>query len=395
MILIQASPVAWDGSPDKCMNPVDGYKTAIHKVVAKCREAFPDSPVTLIAPDFAKKFDFQDAFSDLPFLKIFYGSDDSPLERMVNATNSLDGENLIIRVDGQHPFWHVATVKRLFEFAQEKGLDCCKLPDNFPVSLGADVYRVHALRNLYARIKDDPDMKSYCVHPKYAMFFSDDYKTDYLPSLPEISDEYLRECRKSAITLYNEDIIRVNMDKAILHGAQLPFHYTWALSWLPEGGRYLDVACGLGYGTEILSHKCGSVIGVDMNEETIQYNKQNNNNPKISFQTGDITNLDFPDAYFDSITSFETMEHVDPHKALLELRRVLKSDGKLIISTPQNALGHIPLNVHHFHEYGIDELISIVSQYFHIEIITALKQGCIYRDGDKYGQNTLMALKKI
>lgn len=45
--------------------------------------------------------------------------------------------------------------------------------------------------------------------------------------------------------------------------------------------------------------------------------------------------LPWPDAYFDVITSFETIEHLEnPHHFIREIRRVLKPEGIFIMSTP-------------------------------------------------------------
>jgi 2-polyprenyl-3-methyl-5-hydroxy-6-metoxy-1,4-benzoquinol methylase len=55
----------------------------------------------------------------------------------------------------------------------------------------------------------------------------------------------------------------------------------------------------------------------------------------ITWRTGDIQNIDQPDASFDTVISCETIEHVpDPAKAVRELGRVLKPGGRLFLTTP-------------------------------------------------------------
>lgn len=64
---------------------------------------------------------------------------------------------------------------------------------------------------------------------------------------------------------------------------------------------------------------------------------------RVEWRTGDIQNIDFPDASFDTVVSTETIEHVpDPARAVAELARVLKPGGRLFLTTP-NYLGTMGL----------------------------------------------------
>src|SRR5437016_4940004 len=69
----------------------------------------------------------------------------------------------------------------------------------------------------------------------------------------------------------------------------------------------LDVACGEGYGSSIMADVARSVTGVDISDEAVQhastaYKKQN-----LRFRQGSATALDFADASFDVVVSFETI----------------------------------------------------------------------------------------
>lgn len=108
----------------------------------------------------------------------------------------------------------------------------------------------------------------------------------------------------------------------------------------------------------------------------------------------DVTNMSFKDNTFDVVTSFETMEHINPELYLKEIRRVLKPGGKLILSTPQNSLGYILINSQHNHEYSLEEITDITSEYFKILEIKVIKQGCIIHENDQRGTNTFIVLKK-
>jgi ubiquinone/menaquinone biosynthesis C-methylase UbiE len=110
--------------------------------------------------------------------------------------------------------------------------------------------------------------------------------------------------------------------------------YLWARSFV-GGKSVLDVACGSGYGTKIFACDAANVIGVDLDERVVNYAKQTYAAPNVEFRQASILELPFDNGSFDVVVCFETIEHVDGQSAaLVELKRVLKADGVLLISTP-------------------------------------------------------------
>ncbi len=92
--------------------------------------------------------------------------------------------------------------------------------------------------------------------------------------------------------------------------------YTVAKNWLKEHFkrndlRIIDIACGSGYGTEILS-EIGEVVGVDMDPLALKYANENYKSDRTSFMLGDADNRDFLDSLgkFDAVVSLATVEHV-------------------------------------------------------------------------------------
>lgn len=99
----------------------------------------------------------------------------------------------------------------------------------------------------------------------------------------------------------------------------------------------LDVACGSGFGSAILRERggAGSVKGVDISSDAIEYATEHYGLEGISFLTGDARRLDFDDGTFDVVVSFETIEHVEDHEKIVrEIKRVLRKEGTFIVSTP-------------------------------------------------------------
>jgi ubiquinone/menaquinone biosynthesis C-methylase UbiE len=139
--------------------------------------------------------------------------------------------------------------------------------------------------------------------------------------------------------------------------------YRWA-SRLVAGKAVLDCACGVGYGLEMYaSAGAGAVTGVDFDPEAVALAKQRYGGSATVLQ-GDIRKLPLEDDTFDVVTCFETIEHVEGAEAgIAELHRVLKSDGLLIISSP-NPDVYVGENEHHVHEFRPAELAEAVGRYF-------------------------------
>lgn len=146
----------------------------------------------------------------------------------------------------------------------------------------------------------------------------------------------------------------------------------------------LDIACGTGYGSEMLA-KAGAahVDGVDLSPSNIEYAKAHHQHEKITFRTGDITTYT-SDTKYDVVVSFETIEHVqDYHKTLANLYQLLLPGGRLIISTPNRpmswrparTLDDKPHNQFHVREFNLEEFKSVLREH-----------GFHFSDDDVYGQ---------
>ncbi|MFC3039852.1 class I SAM-dependent methyltransferase [Virgibacillus xinjiangensis] len=106
-------------------------------------------------------------------------------------------------------------------------------------------------------------------------------------------------------------------------------------------GRVLDMACGSGYGTHITTKLCKKrvteVIGVDIADDALEYAKKTYYHPLSSYVKGDVTDPGLPDdlGLYDTILSFETIEHVKEEEQFLKnIHQMLKPGGILVLSTP-------------------------------------------------------------
>jgi len=108
-------------------------------------------------------------------------------------------------------------------------------------------------------------------------------------------------------------------------------------SRLARGRRVLDAACGEGYGSALLARVAASVLGVDLSTEAVAHAESRYaGTPHLRFEAGDATALDhLPDASFDLIVSFETLEHVTAQERMLDgFSRLLAPHGLLVLSSP-------------------------------------------------------------
>jgi O-antigen biosynthesis protein len=139
--------------------------------------------------------------------------------------------------------------------------------------------------------------------------------------------------------------------------------YRWA-SRLVKGKAVLDVACGTGYGLEMYKQAgAAAVTGVDVDPEAVELVKDRYGKIATVLQ-GDLRELPLEDDSFDLVTCFETIEHVEgAAKGIAELRRVLRPEGILVISSP-NPDVYVGGNEHHVHEFRPAELAEAVREHF-------------------------------
>ncbi len=143
--------------------------------------------------------------------------------------------------------------------------------------------------------------------------------------------------------------------------------YNFAYKFLKSDFTVLDIACGVGYGTELMASKHCKVYGCDIDNKAIDYAKKNYSSENTVFQVMNASSLSFQDDFFDCIACFETLEHLqDYKKTLAEFSRVLKQNGKLIISTPNKevSLKHNTNNEFHINEFTKKEFLQVLSEYF-------------------------------
>lgn len=103
-----------------------------------------------------------------------------------------------------------------------------------------------------------------------------------------------------------------------------------------RGRRLLDVGCGGGSITRALDHGFTEVHGIDVQEEWLgHFRRAVAGDHRYFVHAMSASEMTFPDAYFDTIISVETLEHIpDLPRAVAECSRVLKPGGECLITCP-------------------------------------------------------------
>lgn len=135
------------------------------------------------------------------------------------------------------------------------------------------------------------------------------------------------------------------------------------------GKRVLDLGCNCGYGTYLLSQTCNRVTGVDVSPVAIKTARTKYRHDNVSFQMIDGITLPFESETFDVIISFQVIEHIADYDSYFrEIRRVLKPDGILLLTTPNAEIrikpGAQPWNRFHVHEFRGEEFSQFLQSYF-------------------------------
>lgn len=130
----------------------------------------------------------------------------------------------------------------------------------------------------------------------------------------------------------------------------------------------LDIASGEGYGSNLMSNNAKFVYGVDIDAKTIDNASKKYVKNNLKYLAGSTSKIPIDSNTVDVVISYETLEHHDEHEQMmLEIQRVLKPSGLLIISTPDKYYYSDVRNFKnsfHVKELYKQEFIDLVSKYF-------------------------------
>lgn len=158
------------------------------------------------------------------------------------------------------------------------------------------------------------------------------------------------------------------------------------VSVTPCNARVVDIGSGDGLFSHLMAKQGLSVFGVEPEAQAVMQAQKKidsysypRKSPEIKCGHGG--SLPFENSSMDAVIMFDVIEHLDnPIEVLLEASRVLKSLGRLVITTPAWQYGHSSDPTYHLFEYTERELINQVLSTSVFKVEKVGKVGKPYRD---------------
>lgn len=160
----------------------------------------------------------------------------------------------------------------------------------------------------------------------------------------------------------------------------------------------IDVACGCGHGSHMISKNASIVYGYDISLEAIEFAKKYYQEENIWYEVGDIKRLPHEDHSIDTVVSVEVFQHVLPIEDVIkEVHRVLKPQGFWCFTTPNGERypDHRVVKWHLKH-YNKKELHNLLDPYFNIHIReTGIEpDSSVYMNRPVFGNYSIFCIKK-
>lgn len=156
-------------------------------------------------------------------------------------------------------------------------------------------------------------------------------------------------------------------------------------------GNVLELGCGEGRGVELILRQSKRFLGLDKIESIILRLRERYPNGKFDCDT--FPPIDLPDNSFDTVVSFQVIEHIKKDDLFLsEIHRILKPGGTAMLSTP-NVRMTLSRNPWHIREYTAEQLEEKCKKYFpkvQVKGIAGHKKVMEYHDRNRESVKKIM-----
>ena len=294
-------------------------------------------------------------------VSIFFGSNYNVAERIYNASKNFEPD-IVVRVLLRRFYIDMDLINSLILKLQE-GYDYINLDNNIYPEVAADVCTFPALKRVVELIKELPDdykSNSFRFNPWRFMEVNPSFKIFTFLYEKKWNDEKVKLIQEKIKNLMKEE------DEAQPVDSNEPINrYRFISQFIEKTDNTLDIACGKGAGTRIISDFAKEVFGIDYDEKYINDAKSKFSKPNLKFILGSDELLEEFKEQFDKVICTHTMEHVSDDKLFLKrIKYSLKPNGKLILEVPRLCpypLGK-PLWPDHKREYEKDSLGKLIQK---------------------------------
>jgi O-antigen biosynthesis protein len=185
-----------------------------------------------------------------------------------------------------------------------------------------------------------------------------------------IEDGQARDFQEFLMEFTGERVVPGKVEPDLFNEHLSRYHFARPLV---EGRYALDVGCGTGYGAAVLARSAPKVLALDISAEAVAFAKENYPAPNVDFLVSDCRQIALSAQTVDAAVCFEVIEHLAEQKTLLEeIRRVLRPDGLLVISTPNRIYyteERKEINPFHVREFDFEEFLAFLKGSFaHVEM---------------------------
>ena len=341
-----------------------------HYVIARLKASRRIERIVIAAPDTPPNR----AFAPLARawgVDLFLGSEFDVIDRLICAAESIGAapQAAIARVLMNRFYLDVALVDRLLDLLRETGSDVITLPRDFDITFGADVLTLDALRRVDRALSDANRAHERFRPWLYLADHPEQFRVATCENVPSYPRAVLEAIRASGLSSERDC------------GTCSTFTYELIADALTPADVVLDIACGDGTGTGMLARRCRQVVGCDLSADVVAEARARSV-ANATFDVQDGCALSYPDAFFSTIVSSNTLEHVADDEAMLRsFHRVLQPGGRLIVETP--ILRARPFNA---------PLLSSHVREYHKDALVGLLERCGFRPERKLGMNRGMYL---
>ena len=161
--------------------------------------------------------------------------------------------------------------------------------------------------------------------------------------------------------------IRSTLDRV---GKWHKWRYGQVLPYITNKDTVLDLGCGVGYGSFILSENAKQVVGVDDSQETINYANVHWLKKNIEYICRDVFEVK---RQYNVVAAFEIIEHIKDTERFFEKLAEITKDV-LVLSVPHSSIR--VKNKFHWRHFTKEEITKYITNIgFKVERIETLKFG--------------------